>query len=470
MPLTIKKQTITGSLSVLGVSAPVSIPSQVLSVTLAQAVDPSLQASLAVPMQTMSAAMAIDPTLEASFSIPMQGIFGLRPEISAVIGIPAQQVQAEMFQPVLAIPMQQVTAEVAVPLEVQGTVAIPMQQWPQYVFGSIHGSLPVVQCAISGYVGYSITTSLPGVQSAIAVINGAAITAHGVLPGLQAAIAVDRPAEIAARLPKVRSAMVCVAGPAASMDAKLPTVGAKLRALAGPAIRIAGTIPGVSASIAGSAVAVGTVRGALAAPRATISATTGTVASIHAAVPLGLRSSMLLWVQPQIDLNAALPAIRARLNLRALEQAAEVISFNLRRAAVSMHESAFAPHCVAEVDGVVYAAGPGGIYAYTGTQDGTADFAQRVTFANLDYGTSRLKFLDSCLVEADATAAPKVCAKVPHEPEYQYLARGPKLGTLYRAALGRGLRHRRVQFSVEGKGVRSLSSVEVLLHESRRGF
>ena len=366
--------------------------------------------------------------------------------------------------------MQQVTAEVAVPLEVQGTVAIPMQQWPQYVFGSIHGSLPVVQCAISGYVGYSITTSLPGVQSAIAVINGAAISAHGVLPGLQAAIAVERPAEIAARLPQVRSAMVCVAGPAASLDAKLPLVGANLLVLAGPAIRIAGTIPGVSASITGSAFTVGTVRGALAAPRATISATTGTVASIRAAVPLGLRSSMLLWVQPQIDLNAALPAIRARLNLRALEQAAEVISFNLRRAAVSMHESAFAPHCVAEVDGVVYAAGPGGIYAYTGTQDGTADFAQRVTFASLDYGTSRLKLLDSCLVEADATSAPKVCAKVPHEPEYQYLARGPKLGTLYRAALGRGLRHRRVQFSVEGSGVRSLSSVEVLLHESRRGF
>ena len=447
MALTVPKQTITGALSALDIAAPV-----------------------AIPMQLLTASVAMDTALQASFSIPMQGIFGLRPEISAVIGIPAQQVQAEMFQPVLGIPMQQVSAEVAVPLEVQGTVAIPMQQWPQYVFGSIHGSLPVVQCAISGYVGYSITTSLPGVQSALDVINGAAITAHGELPGLQAAIAVERPAEIAARLPNVRSAMVCVAGPAASLDAKLPTVGAKLHVLAGPAIRIAGTIPGVSASITGSAVAVGTVRGALAAPRATISATTGTVASLHAAVPLGLRSSMLLWVQPQIDLNAALPAIRARLNLRALEQAAEVINFNLRRAAVSMHESAFAPHCVAEVDGVVYAAGPGGIYAYTGTQDVTADFAQRVTFANLDYGNSRLKFLDSCLVEADATAAPKVCAKVPHEPEYQYLARGPKLGTLYRATLGRGLRHCRVQFSVEGKGVRSLSSVEVLLHESRRGF
>jgi hypothetical protein len=447
MPLTIPKQTITGSLSALSIAAPVAIPKQVLT-----------------------ASVAMDTALQASFSIPMQGIFGLRPEISAVIGIPAQQVQAEMFQPVLGIPMQQVSAEVEVKLEVQGTVAIPMQQWQRYVFGSVKASLPAVQCAISGYVGYSITADLPRVESALAVINGAAISAHGVLPGLQAAIAVERPAEIAARLPQVRSAMVCVAGPAASLDAKLPTVGAKLHVLAGPAIRIAGTIPGVSASIAGSAVAVGTVRGALAAPRAAISATTGTVASIHAAVPLGLRSSMLLWVQPQINLNAALPAIRARLNLRALEQAAEVINFNLRRAAVSMHESAFAPHCVAEVDGVVYAAGPGGIYAYTGTQDGTADFAQRVTFANLDYGTSRLKFLDSCLVEADATAAPKVCAKVPHEPEYQYLARGPKLGTLYRAALGRGLRHRRVQFSVEGRGVRSLSSVEVLLHESRRGF
>ena len=468
MALTIPKQTITGSLSVSSVSAPVSIPMQLLTASVAM--ETAVQASFSIPMQTMPAAMAIDPTLEASFSIPMQGIFGLRPEISAVIGIPAQQVQAAMFQPVLAIPMQQVTAEVAVPLEVQGLVTIPMQVWPQYVFGSIRGSLPAVQCSISGYMGYSITADLPRVESALAVINGAAITAHGVLPGLQAAIAVERPAEIAARLPQVRSAMVCVAGPAASLDAKLPTVGANLLVLAGSAIRIAGTIPGVSASIAGSAVAVGTVRGALAAPRATISATTGTVASIRAAVPLGLRSSMLLWVQPQIDLHAALPAIRAKLNLRALEQAAEVISFNLRRAAVSMHESAFAPHCVAEVDGVVYAAGPGGIYAYTGTQDGTADFAQRVTFANLDYGTSRLKFLDSCLVEADATAAPKVCAKVPHEPEYQYLARGPKLGTLYRAALGRGLRHRRVQFSVEGKGVRSLSSVEVLLHESRRGF
>ncbi len=447
MALTIPKQTITGALSVLDIAAPV-----------------------AIPMQLLTASVAMDTALQASFSIPMQGIFGIRPEISATIGIPAQQVQAEMFQPVLAIPMQQVSAEVAVPLEVQGLVTIPMQVWPQYVFGSIRGSLPAVQCSISGYVGYSLAATLPRVQSALAVINGAAISAHGVLPGLQAAIAVDRPAEIAARLPQVRSAMVCVAGPAASIGAKLPLVGANLLVLAGPAIRIAGTIPGVSASIAGSAVTVGTVRGALAAPRTAISATTGTVASIHAAVPLGLRSSMLLWVQPQIDLNAALPAIRARLNLRALEQAAEVISFNLRRAAVSMHESAFAPHCVAEVDGVVYAAGPGGIYAYTGTQDGTADFAQRVTFANLDYGTSRLKFLDSCLVEADATSAPKVCAKVPHEPEYQYLARGPKLGTLYRAALGRGLRHRRVQFSVEGRGVRSLSSVEVLLHESRRGF
>ena len=468
MALTIPKQTITGALSALDIAAPVAMPMQLLTASVAM--ETAVQASFSIPMQTMPAAMAIDPTLEASFSIPMQGIFGLRPEISAVIGIPAQQVQAAMFQPVLGIPMQQVTAEVTVPLEVQGLVTIPMQVWPQYVFGSIRGSLPAVQCSISGYMGYSITADLPRVESALAVINGAAISAHGVLPGLQAAIAVERPAEIAARLPQVLSAMVCVAGPAASLDAKLSTVGAKLHVLAGPAIRIAGTIPGVSASIAGSAVAVGTVRGALAAPRAAISATTGTVASIHAAVPLGLRSSMLLWVQPQINLNAALPAIRAKLNLRALEQAAEVISFNLRRAAVSMHESAFAPHCVAEVDGVVYAAGPGGIYAYTGTQDGTADFAQRVTFANLDYGTSRLKFLDSCLVEADATAAPKVCAKVPHEPEYQYLARGPKLGTLYRAALGRGLRHRRVQFSVEGRGVRSLSSVEVLLHESRRGF
>ncbi len=447
MALTIPKQTITGALSALDIAAPVAIPVQLLTVS-----------------------VAMDTALQASFNIPMQGIFGIRPEISATIGIPAQQVQAEMFQPVLGIPMQQVSAEVAVPLEVQGTVAIPMQEWPQYVFGSIRGSLPAVQCSISGYMGYSITADLPRVESALAVINGAAITAHGVLPGLQAAIAVERPAEIAARLPQVRSAMVCVAGPAASIGAKLPLVGAKLHALAGPAIRIAGTMPGMSASIAGSAVAVGMLRGTLVAPRSAISATTGTVASIHAAVPLGLRSSMLLWVQPQINLNAALPAISARLNLRALEQAAEVINFNLRRAAVSMHESAFAPHCVAEVDGVVYAAGPGGIYAYTGTQDGTADFAQRVTFANLDYGTSRHKFLDSCLVEADATAAPKVCAKVPHEPEYQYLARGPKLGTLYRAALGRGLRHRRVQFSVEGKGVRSLSSVEVLLHESRRGF
>ena len=86
-------------------------------------------------------------------------------------------------------------------------------------------------------------------------------------------------------------------------------------------------------------------------------------------------------------MTRTLPAIRARLNLRVLEQAAEVISFNLRRAAVSVHESAFAPHCVAAVDGVVYAAGPGGIYAYTGTLDGAADFAQR--FLDVFLGQAR---------------------------------------------------------------------------------
>lgn len=447
MALTIPKQTISGTMSVLDIAAPV-----------------------AIPMQMLAASVAIDTSLQASFSIPMQGIFGVRPEISAAIGIPAQQIQAAMFQPVVGIPMQQVSAEVAVPLELQGLISIPMQTALHYVFGSIAGALPNVKCSISGYVGYSLVANLPNVESSLGAINGAAITAQGGLPGLQSAITVDRPAEIAARLPTVRSTIDAVAGSAVSVDARLPLLGAKLQGLAGPAIRIAGSMPGMSASISGSAVAVAKLRGALATPRSAISATTGTVASIHAAVPAGLRSSMLLWVQPQMSLNAALPAIKARLNLRALEQAAAIINFNLRRAAVSMHQSTFAPHCVAELDGVVYAAGPGGIYAYTGTQDGAADFTQRVTFANLDYGTSRHKIMDSCLVETDAAAPPKVCAKVPHEPEYQYLSRGPKLGTLYRAALGRGLRHRRVQFSVEGHGIRSLASVEVLLHESRRGF
>ena len=100
MPLTIPKQAISGTMSVLGIAAPVAIPKQLLT-----------------------ASVAMDTALQASFSIPMQGIFGVRPEVSAAIGIPAQQLQAEMFQPVLAIPMQQVSAEVAVPLEVQGTVA-----------------------------------------------------------------------------------------------------------------------------------------------------------------------------------------------------------------------------------------------------------------------------------------------------------------------------------------------------------
>ena len=97
MALTIPKQTITGALSAIDIAAPV-----------------------AVPMQLLVASVAMDTALQASFGIPMQSIFGIRPEISATIGIPAQQVQAEMFQPILAIPMQQVSAEVAAPLEVQG--------------------------------------------------------------------------------------------------------------------------------------------------------------------------------------------------------------------------------------------------------------------------------------------------------------------------------------------------------------
>ena len=76
MPLTIPKQQFTAALAHTNIAAPVS-----------------------VPMMQVSGELAFDPVVDASFAVPMQSIYGVRPEITAVLTIPMQQVEAAMFQP-----------------------------------------------------------------------------------------------------------------------------------------------------------------------------------------------------------------------------------------------------------------------------------------------------------------------------------------------------------------------------------
>lgn len=469
MTLAIPKQQITGAASISTVSAPVAVPMQQVSAA-AEFISPvEVGVPLSIPMQQVQGSCSHN-SLDASFVVPMTGIYGMRPEVGAPVAIPMQQVQAAMFQPIMAIPMQAVTADIAVPLVMDASFTIPMQRIPSYGTANIVGKAPAITSAISVTVGYNITATMPRPESTITGLTGRLAELAGSLSGIRSTIVIDRPYEIAATLPRVASSIAVSTGIGAKIGARMAMPSSSVQCAAGAVLRIDGTGPSVRSSFAVAVIGAATLRGGLPIVRSRITAVAGVGAAIHAKLATIKASGMSIWKQPTIELRGNLPGITAKLYVRTVEQAVSIINFNLKQAAATRHESVAALQCVAMVGGQVFAAGPGGVYRVRGDMDGTDTIEQRVVFGNLDYGTSRLKLLNSCLVEADATAAPKVCAKVPHEPEYQYLARGPKLGTLYRAALGRGLRHRRVQFAIEGRGIRSLASVEILLHESHRGF
>lgn len=467
MPLTIPKLQITGNLGSLSVSAPVGVPMQQVGGVLGVLGMSGLFAHVGVPMQEVTGSM-VSYAVEAAVSVPMQSIYGIRPEFSATVGIPMQQVEAAMFQPILAIPMQQVTADVAVPLVIEGTVNIPMQVFPSVLGASIAARVPAITSAISGMVAYNLAADLPRPFSSINVLEGIAASIAGSLPGFTSTIQVDRPSAIRAALPMVQSSISAVLGSGATLQGTAPMTTGAIQCLTGAEARIAADSPGMRSSFAVAVVGAAKLHGGMGRIGSAITVTVGVGASIAGSLP-ALRADLRIWKQPTIVLNGSLPAFTASLYALAVEQAARMVNFNIKQAATTERESAAITHSVAAVGDQLYAAGPGGVYRLTGQTDAGAAIAQRVVFANMDYGTGRHKSVEGCILEARATLPPSVTVRV-EGAAYTYQAQGPKRDTIYRAKLGRGIKHKRLQFEVSGSGITELASVEVQMGQSTRGF
>lgn len=445
---------------------PLTIPKQQFTAALANT---TIAAPIAVPMVQVSGELAFDPVVDASFTVPMQHIFGVRPEITVALTMPMQQVEAAMFQPILAIPMQQVTADVAVPLVVEGTVNIPMQVFPSVLGASIAARVPAITSAISGMVAYNLAADLPRPFSSVNVLGGIAAAIDGELPGFTSSFAVDRPSDIAAVLPMVESAISAVLGSGATIRGSAPMATGAIQCLTGAEARIAADAPGVRSSFAVAVVGAARLQGGLGRIGSAITATVGAGASIAGTLPAP-RAELRVWEQPTIALNGSLPAFTASLYALAVEQGVvRMVNFNIKQAATTDRESTTLTHSVAAVGDQVFAAGPGGVYRLTGQTDAGAAIAQRVVFANMDYGSGRYKSVESCILEAQATLPPSVTVRV-EGAAYTYPAQGPKRDTIYRAKLGRGIKHKRLQFEVSGSGITELASVEVQMGQSARGF
>lgn len=464
MPLTIPKLQFTGSLSSLGMSATVGVPMQQVGGVLGMS---GLFAHVGVPMQEVTGNM-VSYAIEAAVSVPMQSIYGIRPEFAATVGIPMQQVQAAMHQPILAIPMQQVEASVAVPLTIEGDIGIPMQYFAPMQGASIAGTLPALTGSIQAMVGYNLAADLPRPFSSINVLEGIAASIAGSLPGAAASIQVERPSAIRATLPMVQSAISAVLGSGAALQGAVPMSTGSIQCLTGAGARIAADTPGMGSAFAVAVVGAASLQGGLGRIGSAISASVGVGAAIAATLP-AVRAELRVWKQPTIVLKGRMPAITASLYALAVEQAARMVNFNIKQAATTERESDTLTHSVATVGDQVFAAGPGGVYRLTGATDAGAAIAQRVVFANMDYGTGRHKSVEGCILEARAVLPPSVTVRV-EGAAYTYQAQGPKRDTIYRAKLGRGIKHKRLQFEVSGSGITELASVEVQMGQSTRGF
>ena len=161
--------------------------------------------------------------------------------------------------------------------------------------------------------------------------------------------------------------------------------------------------------------------------------------------------------------------VRGSIQALAIAQAVKILAMNLKLGAVTEFQSEIEFESVAALDGVVYVAGPDGVYAMTGADDDGEVFAQSALFGMLDYGSSQKKHPDSVLIEASASAAPVVTVHV-GSTSNAYTSVGPKRDGMYRAKVGRGLTGKRMQFEVSGTGIQSVSSVDVLVEPGKRAF
>lgn len=485
MPLTIPKQQITGNLGINNVSGSVSLPMQEITGTAVmpfltgvvgipaqqlagEMTMPGIFADMAIPMQQIAGDVS-SWGVELALTIPMQRVSGLEPEIDAVVTIPMQEVTALVEQPILAIPMQQITASATVPLVVDGLVNIPMQQFPVYQTGDMDGTAPMLTGSAAILSGYWMAGEAPTVTGDATAITGAVANMAGAGPMAQSSVVVDQPSVMAGAAPLMLSSMGALTGVAASIDASPALAQSALDVTAGIGIFIDADAPMIASSMQGDAFGVASMDAAPATARSSVQAVTGVAVALDAAMPAGATSDASIWVRPEISMDGAAPIFTSQFMAQVLAQTVKLLALNIKAGGVTEFQSAIAVESVAALGGVVYVAGPDGLFAMTGATDHGTAFNQSAKTGMLDMGANQKKHPESVLIEAEATTAPTLTIHA-QAGSYAYQSVGPKRGSLYRAKVGRGITGKRLQFEVSGAGIQAVESVDILVESGKRAF
>jgi hypothetical protein len=308
------------------------------------------------------------------------------------------------------------------------------------------------------------------IASNLSATTGIAVESSGVLSRkISSSIAVDSPSVIAGNTPLIASALSATTGAMAVMAAPIGVVESVVSATTGTSVSIAGVAPLAEYSLDADAFATASMAGSAYIARSGVSVTTGIAAYIEATAPAGAVADMQIWVRPTISIASTAPMPQSAIHASAVAQAVTLLAIGLRTSAVTELQSAIGIDSVAELDGVVYVAGPYGLFAMTGDTDNGTAFSQSAVMPQLDLGTARGKHLESCVMEADAEAAPVLTVTLHDGTEYNYTFSGPKRG-IYRAKVGRGIAGKRVQLALSGTGIQRVDSIDLAAESGKRSF
>lgn len=456
---------VSGEMTMPGVFADVGIPMQLVS---AEMVMPGLFMEMNVPMQQVAGDVS-SWGIEFALTIPMQRISGLEPEIAGVVSIPMQEVTALVEQPILAIPMQQITASATVPLVIEGLVNIPMQQLPVYQTGDMDGTAPMMTGSAAILSGYWIDGTAPMMTGSATALIGSIASMSGIGPMAQSSIAIDQPFSIDGTAPLMLSGVDVLTGAVASIDASPILAQSALDVVAGTGIFIDAEAPLFESSIQADSFGTATMSGSPEMAQSSVWAVTGVAVELDAVMPAGSTSDASIWVRPEISMDGAAPIFTSQFMAQVLAQTVKLLALNIKAGGVTELQSAISIESVTAIGGVVYVAGPDGLFSMTGATDHGTAFNQSAKTGALDYGANQQKRPESVLIEAEATTAPILTVHA-QAGSYAYESIGPKRGSLYRAKVGRGITGKRLQFEVSGTGIQSMESVDVLVEPGKRAF
>jgi hypothetical protein len=454
----------------IGLSGVVGIPKQQVS---ASALVQSSVAIITIPMQQVTASVASN-IVQTQITVPMQVFFGFEYRVDAPIAVPMQNVSAQAVQPILAIPIQQVTADLAVPLVLMGDVPIPMQAFPGLEMADMVGSMPPIQSNVSAMSGYWMDGGMQPLSGGMSVLTGVGASLSGSIPVIVSSISIDVPFSMHGIAGLMQSSIGVTAGSVASIEAQAFTTSSQIQVTLGCGASLAGVgLEGVGSAFD---VAVFTVAAmdasVIAGLNSAVDVSVGPSASIDSMCPHGASSDLYAWLVPEIAMHGTLPSMTGQAQARALLQIqlAKIYALNLKVGGVTQIQSNVPIESVTAIDGVIYVAGPAGLFRLAGTTDaGGALIKQSAMFAAIDFGGNQKKYPESVLIEAHASNPP-VLNVVANGASFAYLSSGPKRGTTYRAKVGRGIVHKRIQFGISGSNVESVESVDLVIGSGKRSF